>query len=229
MSESTMSGMPLPDPLRRRLDTHLDAIDRALAGASVPLSDRRSVTDEVETQVRQTLAERGEGEPTAADLEAVLAELDPPEAYAESVDADAASAAASAASQPARLSRVALWGLVLGFVAPVFNAGAWMVHRARAAHPAARDEFEAASRELENGAVNAASAAADGVGWQTVASVLVVLAAACMMWMVASGMIAAVQISKSQGRLYGMPLAIFNIAFYPFIGLLLLLLLLLAA
>ena len=45
-------------------------------------SERRNINDDVESQILEMLTARGGGDdPSAAGLEAVLAELDPPEFY----------------------------------------------------------------------------------------------------------------------------------------------------
>jgi hypothetical protein len=72
----------LDAPLRGAIDDRLDAIDRVLLRAGVSRGERRSIVEEVENQVYELLARRAAGEPTRADVEAVLASLDPPEEYA---------------------------------------------------------------------------------------------------------------------------------------------------
>jgi len=81
MTESDWS----PD-VDKRIEEHLDAIDRALAAKGVTLSERRSVTDDVEAQVREMLVESSESVPTLSDVEAVLKRLDTPESYAEGTE-----------------------------------------------------------------------------------------------------------------------------------------------
>lgn len=71
----------LPDDVRRRIDDHLDAIERVLLRGNVTRIERRSIVDEVETQIYEMLAARPEQESAAA-VVAILAELDPPAAYA---------------------------------------------------------------------------------------------------------------------------------------------------
>lgn len=72
--------------VQQRIDQYLDAIDRTLAGEGLSRTERRHVTDDVENQVRDMLAERAGGAATVADIDAVLAELDAPEAYAQGGD-----------------------------------------------------------------------------------------------------------------------------------------------
>jgi hypothetical protein len=71
------------DPgLRDLVEDRLDAIERVLVLAGVSRRERASIVEEVEAQVFEMLARRNAGEPTRADVLAVLAALDPPEAYA---------------------------------------------------------------------------------------------------------------------------------------------------
>jgi hypothetical protein len=67
--------------VRERIDEHLDAIDRILAAQGTSRAERRNVTDDVETQILDMLAARVTGSPALADIDAVLAELDAPEAF----------------------------------------------------------------------------------------------------------------------------------------------------
>src|SRR5439155_786776 len=57
-----------------------DTIDRMLLGR-VPRMDRLAIVREVEGQIYDLLQERGDDEPDRDDVLAVLARLDPPEAY----------------------------------------------------------------------------------------------------------------------------------------------------
>jgi len=73
----------LTPAVRDRIDAHLDAIDAVLRDAGLSHGERRTITDEVESQIREMLAARAGDSPTVADVEAILATLDPPESYAE--------------------------------------------------------------------------------------------------------------------------------------------------
>lgn len=77
MSDATPS---LPDEVRQRIDTHLDAIERVLLQANVSRPERRNIVDEVESQIYDMLAARPDQAPSAAIVE-ILAQLDPAEAY----------------------------------------------------------------------------------------------------------------------------------------------------
>jgi hypothetical protein len=66
--------------LQMLIDSRLDTIDRMLLGR-LPRSERLEIVREVESQIFELLQERDSGELTREDILAVLARLDPPEAY----------------------------------------------------------------------------------------------------------------------------------------------------
>jgi hypothetical protein len=110
---------------RHLIDSRLDTIDRMLLGR-VSRQERLEIVREVEAQIFELLHERGADESSREDVLAVLARLDPPEAYlAEEVgEAGPFSARSSAGSraersQPARRGdlRVAKASGILGLVA----------------------------------------------------------------------------------------------------------------
>lgn len=70
----------LSEELQTLIDARLDTIDRMLLG-HVPRADRLAIVHEVEGQIHDLLAGRGADEPGRDDVLAVLARLDPPEAY----------------------------------------------------------------------------------------------------------------------------------------------------
>ncbi len=72
----------LDSALQALVDDRLDAIDRVLQHAGMSRSERRGIVEEVEAQIFELLGRRVEGEPTRAEVVAVLDSLDPPEAYA---------------------------------------------------------------------------------------------------------------------------------------------------
>jgi hypothetical protein len=76
------TGRQLDAPLRELIDERLDAIDEVLLRAGVSRGERCRIVEEVEAQVYELLGRRAAGEPSRADVVAVLASLDPPEAYA---------------------------------------------------------------------------------------------------------------------------------------------------
>jgi hypothetical protein len=102
---TTMAAVGLSDAVRTLIDARLDTIDRMLLGR-VPRSDRLAIVREVEGQIHDLLGERGAEEPDRDDVLAVLARLDPPEAYLPE-ESDGTPAAGRVPSSPraARASR----------------------------------------------------------------------------------------------------------------------------
>lgn len=74
--------MELEAPLQALVDSRLDALDAILLQAGVSRGERAGIVEEVESQVHELLSRRTAGAPTRNDVLAVLASLDPPEAYA---------------------------------------------------------------------------------------------------------------------------------------------------
>jgi hypothetical protein len=79
----------LSGALQALVDSRLDTIDRMLLGR-VPRQDRLAIVREVESQIFELLQERGARELDRDDVLAVLARLDPPEAYLPDDDAEGA-------------------------------------------------------------------------------------------------------------------------------------------
>ncbi len=77
---TTAIAVRLPESLQALVDSRLDTIDRMLMGR-VPRQDRLSIVREVEAQVFELIQERDAEELSREDVLAVLARLDPPEAY----------------------------------------------------------------------------------------------------------------------------------------------------
>ena len=80
MTMTTSVAVPLNESLQALVDSRLDTIDRMLMGR-VPRQDRLSIVREVEAQVFELLQERDGEDLSREDVLAVLARLDPPEAY----------------------------------------------------------------------------------------------------------------------------------------------------
>ena len=77
---TTITSVQVPELLQALIDSRLDTIDRMLLGR-LPRSERLEIVREVESQIFELLQERCSDEPTREDVLAVLARLDPPEAY----------------------------------------------------------------------------------------------------------------------------------------------------
>src|SRR5207302_1932711 len=107
-----MTAAELNPEFRFLIDARLDAIERVLIGAQVSYSERRHIVSEVETQVFELLARRGDN-PIREDVVAVLASLDPAESYVPEELSGRAAAASVPPVAPApprgpRISRLAL-------------------------------------------------------------------------------------------------------------------------
>jgi hypothetical protein len=76
----TVATVQLSEALEAMIDSRLDTIDRILMGR-VPRQERLAIVREVESQIHELLHERGGDELSREDVLAVLARLDPPEAY----------------------------------------------------------------------------------------------------------------------------------------------------
>ena len=109
--------MTLSEDARQRLDSHLDAVEQALTAAGNTREQRRAVVDDLEAQINEMLAARSVS-PTLADVEAVLAQVDPPSAYesAGGVAASPPNPSGSVAASGPRYSGTAIWGLVCALV-----------------------------------------------------------------------------------------------------------------
>jgi hypothetical protein len=121
---TTIAASPLTDVLQTLVDARLDTIDRMLLGR-VNRQDRLAIVREVESQVFDLL-QRPEGSPIDRDdVLAVLARLDPPEAYLPDDDSPvvaprssriAVAPRAVPASRETQSGRLGLTGGVLGIV-----------------------------------------------------------------------------------------------------------------
>ena len=99
---STIDMTVISGSLQTMVDARLDAIDRALLGR-VSRQERLNVVGEVEGRIHELLHDRcGPGvEPSRDDVLAVLARLDPPEAYLLDGDDDEPRAVRTASRAPA--------------------------------------------------------------------------------------------------------------------------------
>jgi len=121
---STITANPLNDTLQALVDARLDTIDRMLIGR-VNRQDRLAIVREVESQIFDLLS-RQDGEVDRDDVLAVLARLDPPEAYLPDEDAPVgvsrARVATPSAPKDGQEGRTALAGGILGMIALMFFA-----------------------------------------------------------------------------------------------------------
>ena len=102
MSDSIFN---LPSPGRDRLDAYLDEVEERLTGQGMDRNGRRSVVDDVEAQAIDMLRTHSSS-PSVEDVEAVLASLDTPDAFA-----DAAGTAAIDSPRPPASATTASGGI----------------------------------------------------------------------------------------------------------------------
>lgn len=111
--------LELAPEVRVRLDQHLDAVEQTLMRASRSREQRRGVVDDLETQVLDMLGQESSS-PTVVDLEKVLRRLDPPQAYAGSIDIPAGvpppAAVPPVPAKRPRRSKTALLALLCIFI-----------------------------------------------------------------------------------------------------------------
>ncbi|MGC8641339.1 MAG: hypothetical protein ACP5XB_15855 [Isosphaeraceae bacterium] len=77
---TTMTSVRVAEAQQMLIDSRLDTIDRMLLGR-LPRAERLEIVREVESRIFELLQERIGDEPTREDVLAILARLDPPEAY----------------------------------------------------------------------------------------------------------------------------------------------------
>ena len=96
----TVDAAQVSEALQILIDARLDTVDRMLLGR-VPRQDRLAIVREVESQIFELLPTRGDGELGRDEVLAVLARLDPPEAYLpEAGEGEAPTVRTPAAARP---------------------------------------------------------------------------------------------------------------------------------
>jgi len=227
----TDARMDLPPDVRIHVDVYLDAVRAAQMAAGVPSDEAAGIRDDLRAQIYDMLAARAAGRaPTVEDADAVLAKLEPPEAYgpsgeggaaaprAQAPAAAAASPAAQAAPVPAgppkpRFSRTALLGL-LGFL-PVFGfcvlgvPAAFLGFRYQTAMEPVGPQFEQAPTMAR-------------MHWMLICVGIIPLMG--MLWTTICGIAAIVQIRRAAGQITGLWLAVFDVVVFPILALVILVL-----
>ena len=136
---------------RARLDSHLDAVERVLVTAGHAREQRRAVMDDLEAQILEMLAARS-ATPALADVEAVLAQLDPPDAYSNAERARPP-AIPEAQRRPSKAGRRALFCILGGVALLLIAALAIALFSApvRDASPLFVTDYEYFKVTLQNG------------------------------------------------------------------------------
>lgn len=194
------SEMQLDAKAQRHLDAYLDAVSGALARSGQTESVIQGILSDIRTQVHDMLRARVVGSPTEDDVCAVIAELDPPESYAEGAgsESDAPPTSATtpheAASVSPRLSNLALAGICWAPFGLVFLYLLLFFHE-----------------RVPAGTVPS------GPHWWVWP--LAALGASAPFGATILGWVAVAQIRHSAGRLYGLGLALADGLIYPLLAL----------
>ncbi len=179
----------LDDAVRPCIDEHLDSIEDVLRGTGMARSERQNILDDIETQIVEMLTARTHGRPTLEDVKAVIAELDPPESYAEHAEDDRK-------GPRARFSRVAVLG---AFWAPFGPILVFLFLFAR----------------LHVVAAEAAPPPSMPLGSLLLALTTVPLGLTSPFGTTILGLVSISQIRNSRGKLHGLPLAAADALLYP--------------
>jgi len=220
----TDARMDLPPDVRIHVDVYLDAVRAAQMAAGVPSGEAAGIRDDLRAQIYDMLSARAAGRtPAPEDVQAVLAQLEPPEAFGPSGEGGAAAApprepAPGAASAPApaaplpagppkpKFCRTALLGL-LGFL-PMMGFCVLLVPLAYFGGHVLR---VGPGANMEGGPLPAMSR----MTWLAVCTGLIPLAG--MLWTTVCGIAAIVQIRRAAGQLTGLWLAVFDAVVFPVI------------
>lgn len=182
------------------IDRHLDAIEASLRASGTTRSERMSILEDIENQIREMLEERTSGTPQENEVRAIIAELDAPESYRSSVDSEVAATipleAATLPPSPPRLSKSAvfgaLWAIPFFICVPLFF---FIVP-----------------------AVTNPSSAAETPMWQFIRLQGLIATMTAPFGATLLGVIAISQIRHSQGRLYGRGLAVGTALLFPLLA-----------
>jgi hypothetical protein len=196
MSQATPN---LPDDVQQRIDDYLDRVERVLLRGDVSRTERRSIVDEVETQIYEMLAARSEQDPATAITE-ILAGLDPPDAFAP--DSKPALASASASGTSAFRPR-ALWHR---------SSQWWSVQpdRSRVSPPAVL-------AAVWSGTAVILAMAVAAFRWPPVplVALLLLVGLTAPVGVTVLGLMAARRIRRVGSHEYGLPLALIETFFFP--------------
>jgi hypothetical protein len=187
-----------------QIDRHLDAVERQLQAAGTERSKRRGIVDDLETQILDMLAAKNLEAATPADVDEVLARLDPPEAYSGQAafhrPVESAAVSRSRTGFCREAGQAWRW-LALGLL----GLGGWwfemaMSNAIRGGHLLAQDALPP---------VWLVMAYVAGAVLSTAAAVAGPIVGTSLGW------IATKRIRTSQGAEYGLPYSVIAALFYP--------------
>ncbi len=198
--------MKLATDVTRRLDAHLDAVDKALGQTGLARAERRQITDDLQAQILDMLEKRVSEAPTLADLEAVLVELDPPEAYAESAEEPELHAeflSLPVFAGPTRFSRRAIIGALWAPLFILLLAIPWV------------QALKTDGAQLAERAQWTSTSAAGPHGMPMWIWLALALALSAPFATTTLGLMAVSDIRHSRGAVTGLPLALFDALLFP--------------
>ncbi len=103
--------MNLPSDIKTRVDEHIRDVQKNLG--DLPADEQREILQSLEIHIHDALESRAGGQPTIAVLEAIIAEMDPPESYGETpLIASPNRASLSSGRKIAFFSAIAILGLL---------------------------------------------------------------------------------------------------------------------
>jgi hypothetical protein len=194
----------LPSDVRTRVDAHLDAVENELRSAGADRAQRRGIVDDLETQIFDMLAARTREAAGPADVDAVLAALDPPSAYSDkqSWPAEPQAPGAIAKNGEPRFCRQVtqggwcLLGSIVGLALMVVILVTTQMFGPRAASAPFWTQLLLSGLLIVSAAAGVVGPIlGTGLGW-----------------------VACERIRKADGRLYGAPLAVMEAVFFPLIA-----------
>lgn len=200
---------------------HLDAVRAHLTGSP---ADRGEILRDLDAHIREALLERFPSGPAPADLAAVLAEMDPPEAYASPVPAGAPT---SDRIRPLPNAKLCWWpvaGLILILLGPVsglvgyskLNEQCRTIAQEEQRFCEARKEYETTRQRLldQGGDISMLTRPDERLHTERLESIkttirwLMIVAGVSVLFGAILGVVGVVKIRRSDGRLYGLPFAV---------------------
>lgn len=182
------------------IDRHLDAIETSLRASGMTRSERSSILEDVENQIREMLEKRTSGAPQENEVRAIIAELDAPESYLSPPDSEATGSVPSVTPVPPvfapRISKSAvigaLWAIPFFVCVPLF----FFVVRARYAPESATETSL----------------------WQFIRVQGLLATMTAPFGATIMGVVSIAQIRHSRGRLYGLGLAVCTALLFPLLA-----------
>ena len=183
--------MAARESIKAEVENYLSMVAAHLEAVSP--EEREETLESVEAHIYDAVNERAGGQPTVQDVRAVLAEMDPPESYAQAAEARQEHLDAP---PPARLCRLPVIGALWAPFAVVMLIGMFAVRIVETGHEPSI-----------------------GIGVTVLRLVVLPLGVLAPFGSTALGFIGISKIRSSAGRLIGMPLAVAVALFYPLIAL----------